>query len=310
MSPASLAWLDYSESDRRRAREIVQMFSQRESRDDLGLGGIRDALSNTLFPGTSVLLTRARYFLFVPWLYREGGRRGYRGPQLTSWVQRQERQLIGALREGGDHRGLIGRFAGVAIQSLPSSIYWNSLQQFGILRHEGTEAQIAGLRQNSRPLDDATELLEPSDSVWSPSMPTAPKDFFSLNRCDFALTHDEASWLAEKIAEAVPGTMLQFLASMGSRPSTTAQYVWKDPAAEAASGPVRGALEETRRFAVSMHGAALLYNVLLAEALYAVVGRQLEEDPVRSAVGSRRRRSSGLQSASAKSPGSVLGYRV
>ena len=265
MSPAVLAWLDYSEADQRRAREIVAMFSQRESRDELGLGGIRDALSNTLFPGTSVLLTRARYFLFVPWLFREGGRRGYFGPQLASWVEGQERRLISALRTGGDLGGLIGRNVGAAVQNLPSSIYWNSLQRFGILRHQGTSVQIAGLRQISRPLDDATEFLEHSDAVWSPSIPSAPDDFFSLTRCDFALKHEEASWLAERIADAVPETMLQFLVNRGTRPSASAQYVWEDPEAAASTGRVRDALEEARRFAVAMHGAALLYNVLLAE---------------------------------------------
>ena len=265
MSPASLAWLDYSESDRRRAREIVQMFSQRESRDELGLGGIRDALSNTLFPGTSVLLTRARYFLFIPWFYREGGRRGYRGPRLTTWVQGRERQLIDALRKGGDLRGLIGIIAGAAIRTLPSGIYWNSLQQYGILRLEGTEAQVADFRQNSRPQEDATELLEKSDAVWSPSMPGHPEGFFNFNHCDFALTYDESSWLAERIAEAVPGTLLQFLASRSRRPLATAQFAWEDPTAVGATGPVGDALEEARRFAITMHGAALLYNVLLAE---------------------------------------------
>ena len=171
MPPAVLAWLDYSEADQRRAREIVAMFSQPESRDELGLGQIRDALSDTLFPGTSVLLTRARYLLFVPWLYREGARRGRQGSQLASWVEAQERRLIGALREGGDHEGLIGRFVGEAIQNLPSTIYWNSLRRFDILRHDGTPAQIAGLRQISRPLDDATEFVEHSDAVWDPSIP-------------------------------------------------------------------------------------------------------------------------------------------
>ena len=92
MTPGVLAWLDYSQADQRRAREIVAMFSQRESRDELGLGGIRDALSETLFPGTSVVLTRARYFLFVPWLFREGERRGYHGPRLSTWVDGQERR--------------------------------------------------------------------------------------------------------------------------------------------------------------------------------------------------------------------------
>ena len=50
MPPAVIAWLDYSQADQRRAREIVAMFSQAESRDELGLGQIRDALSDTLFP--------------------------------------------------------------------------------------------------------------------------------------------------------------------------------------------------------------------------------------------------------------------
>ena len=86
MAPAVLAWLDYSESDQRRAREIIAMFSQQESRDELGLGRIRDALSDALFPGTSVLLTRARYLLFVPWLFREGARHRYQGVRLSSWV--------------------------------------------------------------------------------------------------------------------------------------------------------------------------------------------------------------------------------
>ena len=93
MPPAVLTWLDYSESDQRWAREIIAMFSQQENRDELELGRIRDALSDTPFPGTSVLLTRARYLRFVPWLFCEGARREYHGSQLASWVERQERLL-------------------------------------------------------------------------------------------------------------------------------------------------------------------------------------------------------------------------
>ena len=265
MPPAVFAWLDYSEADQRRAREIIAMFSQQESRDELGLGRIRDALSDTLFPGTSVLLTRARYFLFVPWLFREGARHRYHGARLSSWVDQQERRLIGALRDGGDLEGLIGRNVGVAVQNLPSGIYWNSLRRFGILRHQGTEAQAVGLRQISRPMGEETEFLERSDAVWAPSIPGPPDDFFSLSRCDFALRHDEATWLAERIVDAVPDTLLQFLVARGNRPEATARFAWEDPDADEAAGRVRNALDEARRFAVAMHGAALLYNVLLAE---------------------------------------------
>ena len=265
MPPATLSWLDYSESDQRRAREIIKMFSQRESRDELGLGLIRDALSDALFPGTSVLLTRARYFLFVPWLFREGGRRGYRDSRLASWVEGQERRLINALREGGDHNGLIGRNVGAAVQNLPSALYWNSLRRFRILRHSGTIGQVVGMSQLPHEPDDATEFLERSDAAWAPSLPEPPDDFFNSTECNFALTHDEANWLAERIFDAVPDTLLQHLVAKGHRPARGARFVWDDPGIEGAPADIDDALQEARRFSVVMHGAALLYNVLLAE---------------------------------------------
>ena len=68
----------------------------------------------------------------------------------------------------------------------------------------------------------------------------------------------------------MPGTLLQFLVFRGSRPWADSKYVWEDPEAVAATGCIRDALDEARRFAVAMHGAALLYNVLLAERAVAL----------------------------------------
>ncbi len=263
--PAVLAWLDHSEAEQQRAREIIRFFSQRETRDELGIGGIRDSLSDTLFPGTSTLLTRARYVLFIPWLYREGARRGNVGPTLNDWVLRHERRLIEALRSGGDLDGLIGVDAGPAIKTLPSTIYWNTLRQFEILRRDVTKSQVAGLPRIARSLEDATEFLGQSNSVWAPTIPQPPADFFKMDRCDFALTHDEATWLAERIDNAVPGTLLQFLVARPKHIAPEAASPWEDPDAAAATGRIRDALDEARRFSLAMHGAALLYNALLAE---------------------------------------------
>lgn len=58
--PSLVAWLDPSSEDQRRMREIVNLFSENGSRDELGIGQVRDALSDTLCPGTSTLLTRVR----------------------------------------------------------------------------------------------------------------------------------------------------------------------------------------------------------------------------------------------------------
>ena len=56
---SSVSWLDHSEADQQRVRDLLQMFTDKATVDDLGFGTIRDAISNQLFPGTSVIQTRA-----------------------------------------------------------------------------------------------------------------------------------------------------------------------------------------------------------------------------------------------------------
>lgn len=51
-------------------REALAAFDQPGIVDPLGLGMVRDAFSEMLFPGLSTVQTRARYFLLVPWAYR------------------------------------------------------------------------------------------------------------------------------------------------------------------------------------------------------------------------------------------------
>src|SRR2546423_13324607 len=67
---SALTWLDYSDRERREMLEIIRLFAEPGTLDELGLGSVRDAFSNLFFPGTSVIQTHARYFLFVPWIYR------------------------------------------------------------------------------------------------------------------------------------------------------------------------------------------------------------------------------------------------
>ena len=62
----SLAWIDFEEAEPQRAQRIMVLFQERETRDELGLGGaIRNSIANHLFPGTSTIQTRLRYMLVV-----------------------------------------------------------------------------------------------------------------------------------------------------------------------------------------------------------------------------------------------------
>jgi hypothetical protein len=63
---SSFTWLDYADTDRRQAMDFLSQLGEKGTVDQLGIGTVRDAIADILFPGTSTIQTRARYFLFVP----------------------------------------------------------------------------------------------------------------------------------------------------------------------------------------------------------------------------------------------------
>src|SRR5512138_1064172 len=105
--------------------EFVDQFRDDETRDELGLGTIRDAFSDLLFPGTSTIQTRARYFLFVPWMYLRYEEKKTPGAEIAKRARTEELDLIAVLAASPDPAGTIGQRAGRRLKRLPSSIYWN-----------------------------------------------------------------------------------------------------------------------------------------------------------------------------------------
>jgi hypothetical protein len=257
--PSLVAWLDASSEDQRRMREIVNLFSERESRDELGIGQVRDALSDTLFPGTSTLLTRARYMILIPWCFVAAAKAGGTTAKIASRVDENERLLISALRADGDEDGLLGRIAGPALKNLPSSLYWVSLRQFGILTSPNLDARDAIDRGTPQPSVDA-EGDEGDLGAWSPTLPDLPTGFPANTGGGFALS---AGWLQERILEGTEGSLLSHLAQ--HRPDTGSPAPWFDSSATLAVGDSATALTHARLFSFALHGAALLYNLLLAE---------------------------------------------
>ena len=66
----TLTWVDLTASDRDRMRRVLDLFNEKGTLDEMGLGSLRDTVSDALFPGTSYIQTRLRYVLFVPWIYQ------------------------------------------------------------------------------------------------------------------------------------------------------------------------------------------------------------------------------------------------
>lgn len=253
-----IAWLDSTPEDQRAAREIVNLFAQRESRDELGIGQIRDALSDVLFPGTSTLHTRARYFLLIPWCYTEGSARGISGDQVKARGKQQERELIAVLKQQvPSESGLIGVRAGAGLKNLPSALYWSGMQQYGIVGR-GIDAESLGSLAN-RVVEGATEVAERRTSQWRQDIPPPPGDSFPAGLTGgFDLSPDEADWLRERITSTSGGSVLAHM--VASEHVWAADYPWLEISAK--DFPI---MEHAELFSGLLNGAALLYNLLIAE---------------------------------------------
>lgn len=241
-------------------RELVKLFGTPETTDDLGMGQLRDAISNSLFPGTSVLHLGARYMLLVPWAYLTA-HHGTRNPEaLRKRAEEAERQLIGKLKEIGTE-SFIGRDAGRNVQQLPSAAYWSALRRYGIVDPETDRSAVAQMMCADTP---TPEEGENAFHIWDPSLPKPPEGFPQSEENGLILSPEEARWLQERILTSCPGTMLAHLVGSTDSPTGDVWAPWLDPACRSAEGEPAQWLKDAEAFSFIHNGATILYQHLLA----------------------------------------------
>src|SRR4051794_19103879 len=213
---AVLSWLDHSEHERRRYLDVIDLFRESGTVDELGIGVIRDVFADALFPGTSTIQTQAGYFLFVPWMYRELERLKVPSAKIERAARNAEIRLIQGLIDGGERSGVIGIDARNTLKRLPSNVYWNGLLSWGIRLFPGSQPQyhrsmdafIASPRHAARN-EDGEAIEDTPRSNWHPHLPPAPEGF--PKTVSFALRRADASYLRERIISRHPHTMLASL---------------------------------------------------------------------------------------------------
>jgi len=270
MLQSSIAWIDFSEQDRRKMMEVVALFKQRDTRDELGLGSIRDAFAELFFPGTSTLQTRARYFLFVPWLYGIYEKRRVPSDKVEERLWRDEVKLIQSLQAAGESDGVIGRVSGASLHRFPASIYWNGLQRWGILRYSGSQGQyhrwLDRFYQQQRDLqvtDDGEPVGGWGGGNWDPSLSETPDGF--PDQADFQITPDEATYLRERVMLSCHESLLTTLLDRCEPVENDVAFIWQHPQLAVFPQEQQIWISHARNFSEVMYGAVLLYNLMLAK---------------------------------------------
>ena len=176
----NIGWVDFSKKDRDMVMSVLKQLTEPGALDELGIGTIRDGFSDLLFPGTSTIQTRAKYFFIVSYICMELER----NPKLTprdfiEHLNDNEIRLIKPLVEkSGRGAGVIGEDAGERLQRKPSSIYCNALRKYGFFTEQATLSEYAALfcsmrndslrRKND---DDDTDAAMRPPSFWRVQLP-------------------------------------------------------------------------------------------------------------------------------------------
>jgi hypothetical protein len=267
--PSTLSWLDYSERDRRRAVEVIRLFEEKGTVDELGVGSVRDAFADLLFPGLSTIQSRAKYFLLIPWIYQQLEQKRVPSREIAARARQAELSLIDALMESDDPQGTIGKLARRALKTLPSRVYWAGLHTWGVRNFSGSQDQYhrsldAFYQSPGRTLmnDDGEPAHGRPARNWHHAIPAPPADF--PKKATLRLTRQEAEFLRERLQFRVPKTVLAFLVAEG-RPDRDVLFPWDHPQLAEFPAHNRRELYHAQCFSEAMHGSSLLYNLMLAE---------------------------------------------
>lgn len=141
-----IGYVTFNTEERQKVMKVLQMVRDQTAIDELGLGRIRDAFANEMFPGMSTLQRRAKYFAVLPSLYYEATKVKYRSVQevhrqIIHWEIRLTEMLMNGAAED-DRNGITGSSMleqakhdeSKFVRYDPTYIYQTGLRMYGMIR--------------------------------------------------------------------------------------------------------------------------------------------------------------------------------
>ena len=213
-----IGFIDYSTEERNKILSTLKLLGDQTALDELGIGTVRDAYANLLFPGISTLQTRAKYFVLIPYLFQTAKELTAKGKirsaqDMLQWITEGEDRLAASLTNNCPvgEVGIIGSNAyrnKRSVKVKPSTIYWSGLRTFGILRGEGISISGAcKLVYTAARKSAEADILADGESFDDPTatnlgsalfLPIRP-DYDYLKDAFIALNEKEAVFLSECI---------------------------------------------------------------------------------------------------------------
>lgn len=222
-----LGYIHNNRAEQARVMQVLKLTSESVALDELGIGRLRDAFADKMFPGISTLQKHVKYFSLLPQLYRKATERRYnRLSEVRDEIVRLERLMTKNLCEGSpEETGItgsetIGKSMLNYVKYDPAYIYNSGLQTFGILRtahlyeqiYSASRAQHDAVKPYTT--EDENTANDADESVGLYQFCAFPAVDYDFTRaCSLALTAADRDFITSHIlqAEACRGTLLRHL---------------------------------------------------------------------------------------------------
>lgn len=221
-----IGFVSFNQEALNRANKVMRLLQGEGAIDELGMGRIRDMFSNMMFPGMSVLQTRAKYFLLMPSLYAFLERTRIADSRIARQkIREYEISITRRLMEGSPgEAGIIGadslgRGAGY-VKYDPAYIYQAGMETYGLVRSSGNLyamlAERSALYANTPSKQTGNEDCgDDSDDLagFEPCFLSCGETYSFNGKEPLAitLTRKEAEFLRQRIVATQPNSLLGYI---------------------------------------------------------------------------------------------------
>ena len=263
-----VGWIDFSSKDREKAMAVIDLMKENGAVDELGIGVVRDRLADLLFPGTSTIQTRAKYFFIVPWCMIEAEKNFKNKVDYLKRLNNIETDVIKALikNEPSNTKGIIGKDSIGTLKRKPSEIYWNALRTYNIMPFNISRNQyISSIKTNKNHEveegdDKDSNYLDNDDIRWN--IIKAEKNW--KDNLTLSLTKEESEFLKEKISRHNRNSLYSYIINnqdISLEDEDIYDLTFKNTLPEI----VKSDLDLALNFGKVIHGAHIRYNIILRQ---------------------------------------------
>jgi len=288
---SSIGWIDFSSTDRERVSQVLALLREPGTLDELGIGQVRDAFADILFPGFSTIQTRAKYFVMVPQIFADYWKQDAKirtKQKLEDYLKNAEDVLAAQLSKNHSHSepfptGIIGHtlVGKGGATNRPSSVYWTGLRKFGLVETRLSLAEYCrtSTDEQAARLLESDEDAENDDTVRQRrSVATVPgtSAHWREDIC-IELSRNEAEFLCDKIRyseevrDSVPAQIINAglldNADITQAPSFSALSARLVSHDVNVSSRCKDIALRARRFSDAVEGAHIRFNRVIAEKL-------------------------------------------